>query len=247
MYGFPCQARLTPIHFVFRNGVNIPEPTQPQPQPQPPAHESGMFVDNASISSEGTHSIPDQFYQTDMASGSVEIDTHVEKNSGGNTPGSSDVSLNVSCIGEPNDDPSDGSLSRLAEPGEQHGKHTGHFADAAPRTEHSIKEREMNQSKQPVGHRPANETPAKEPTELDQTKGSRTYPELLELYEVTDNVLGKGTFATVKEIKRRSTGQAFALKIILKKNLEGNETHHLGQVMDVSFGTLATNAMLNIV
>ncbi|KAK3825214.1 MAG: calcium/calmodulin-dependent protein kinase type 1 [Benniella sp.] len=47
------------------------------------------------------------------------------------------------------------------------------------------------------------------------------HPRLLELYEVTDKVLGVGTFATVKEIKLKSTGQSFALKIILKKTLKG--------------------------
>ncbi|KAK3823325.1 MAG: calcium/calmodulin-dependent protein kinase type 1 [Benniella sp.] len=52
------------------------------------------------------------------------------------------------------------------------------------------------------------------------------HPRLLEQYEVTDNVLGVGTFATVKEIKLRSTGQSFALKIILKKTLKDCNAGH---------------------
>ncbi|KAF9577407.1 hypothetical protein BGW38_007394, partial [Lunasporangiospora selenospora] len=36
--------------------------------------------------------------------------------------------------------------------------------------------------------------------------GPRLHPKLVELYEITDHVLGVGTFATVKEIKLRSTG-----------------------------------------
>ncbi|KAF9999960.1 Calcium/calmodulin-dependent protein kinase type 1, partial [Entomortierella chlamydospora] len=52
-------------------------------------------------------------------------------------------------------------------------------------------------------------------------RGPRMHPKLLELYEVTDHVLGEGTFATVKEVKLKSTGQSFALKIILKKLLVG--------------------------
>ncbi len=58
----------------------------------------------------------------------------------------------------------------------------------------------------------------------DRARGPRMHPKLLELYEVTDRVLGVGTFATVKEIKLRSTKQSFALKIILKKTLQGKET-----------------------
>ena len=105
-----------------------------------------------------------------------------------------------------------------------------------------------NKEDKPVDHQPANESPEKEPTERIQAEDPPIDPRLLELYEVTDKVLGVGTFATVKEIKRRSTGQSFALKIILKKNLKGtcNKTHHLGQVMEVDFGTFATHAMLNI-
>jgi hypothetical protein len=106
---------------VLRNGVNIPDPTQPQPQPQPPVHESERSVDSASIYSGGSHSIPDQFYQASLASRSGEIDSHDEENSIGNTPGSSEVALNVPCIDKPRG---------------QYDKHTGCFADAAPRTAH---------------------------------------------------------------------------------------------------------------
>lgn len=38
-------------------------------------------------------------------------------------------------------------------------------------------------------------------------KGARMHPELLELYTVTDHVLGVGTFATVKEIILKETGK----------------------------------------
>lgn len=41
----------------------------------------------------------------------------------------------------------------------------------------------------------------------ERERGPRMHPELLELYEVTDHVLGVGTFATVKEIKLKSTGK----------------------------------------
>ncbi|KAI8357515.1 kinase-like domain-containing protein [Mortierella sp. GBAus27b] len=46
-------------------------------------------------------------------------------------------------------------------------------------------------------------------------------PELLKEYDVTTRVLGVGTFAEVKEIKRKDDGKSFALKIILKKALQG--------------------------
>ncbi|KAF9149425.1 hypothetical protein BG015_008786 [Linnemannia schmuckeri] len=58
----------------------------------------------------------------------------------------------------------------------------------------------------------------------ERERGPRIHPELLELYEITDHVLGVGTFATVKEIKLRSTGKSYALKIILKKSLQGKGT-----------------------
>lgn len=38
-------------------------------------------------------------------------------------------------------------------------------------------------------------------------QGPRMHPELLELYTVTDHVLGVGTFATVKEIILKETGK----------------------------------------
>jgi len=116
--------------FVFRGVVGIPEPKQPPSQPpQPPVHDSRKSVDSASTSSGGTHSIPDQFYQADVALRSGEIDTHIEDNSVGNTPGSSKVDLGVLGIDEPNED--------QARPREQYVKHTGCFADAAPRMAHS--------------------------------------------------------------------------------------------------------------
>ncbi|KAK3823445.1 MAG: hypothetical protein J3Q66DRAFT_143170 [Benniella sp.] len=111
----------------WRGIVTIPEPNQPQLQP--PVHESRRSVDSASISSGGTHSIPDQFYQADEASSSGEIDIHDEENSAGNTSGSSKVDLDVFGIDEPNED--------QGKPREQYVKHTGCFADAAPRMEHS--------------------------------------------------------------------------------------------------------------
>ncbi|KAK3823341.1 MAG: hypothetical protein J3Q66DRAFT_141177 [Benniella sp.] len=105
----------------WRNGVNIPDPAQPQPQPQPPVHESERSVDSASISSGGSHSIPDQFYQASLASRSGGIDTNDEEISNGNTPEFSEVALNIPCIDKPRG---------------QYDKHTGCFADAAPRTAH---------------------------------------------------------------------------------------------------------------
>ncbi|KAI8604315.1 CAMK/CAMK1 protein kinase [Dissophora ornata] len=50
------------------------------------------------------------------------------------------------------------------------------------------------------------------------------HPELLELYTISDHVLGVGTFATVKEIILKSTGKSYALKIILKKTLQGKSS-----------------------
>ena len=130
--------------------MNIPEPTQPHPHPQtqPPVHQSRRSVDSASVSSGGTHHIPDQFYQVDMASGSVEIDIHYEENSAEDTPGSRRVDFDVFLMKELNEDPSDGSLSHLINSGGQYEKHTGCFADAAPRMAHSTKEIEVNQSEQ---------------------------------------------------------------------------------------------------
>lgn len=59
------------------------------------------------------------------------------------------------------------------------------------------------------------------PPQKQYFNGARIHPTLLELYEITDHVLGVGTFATVREIRLKSTGQSFALKIILKKTLQG--------------------------
>lgn len=50
----------------------------------------------------------------------------------------------------------------------------------------------------------------------------QAYPSDLEAdYIVTKKTLGVGSFAVVKECIHRSTGQAFALKIILKKAIAG--------------------------
>ncbi|KAK3823446.1 MAG: hypothetical protein J3Q66DRAFT_437795 [Benniella sp.] len=115
----------------WRNGVPIPGPIQPPPQ-QTPVHESRSSVDSASLSSGGTHSIPDQFYQADVGSSSGDIDIHGEENPAGISPGSSRVDLDVSGIDEPNEE--------QGRPREQYVKHTGCFADAAPRTEHSTED-----------------------------------------------------------------------------------------------------------
>ncbi|OAQ23686.1 putative calmodulin-dependent protein kinase type 1, partial [Linnemannia elongata AG-77] len=50
----------------------------------------------------------------------------------------------------------------------------------------------------------------------------------------TDHVLGVGTFATVREIRLKSTGQSFALKIILKKTLQGK-----GAMLDTEISVLS--------
>ncbi|KAI9238628.1 MAG: kinase-like domain-containing protein [Podila humilis] len=60
------------------------------------------------------------------------------------------------------------------------------------------------------------------------------HPELLELYTVTDHVLGVGTFATVKEIVLKETGKSYALKIILKKTLQGK-----GAMIDTEISVLS--------
>ncbi|KAG0251290.1 hypothetical protein DFQ27_008857 [Actinomortierella ambigua] len=51
--------------------------------------------------------------------------------------------------------------------------------------------------------------------------GPRLHPDLLALYDISEKVLGVGTFATVKEIRCKETGRKFALKIILRKTLQG--------------------------
>jgi len=43
--------------------------------------------------------------------------------------------------------------------------------------------------------------------EKKHKEGPKMHPDLLELYTVTDNVLGVGTFATVKEIVLKSSGK----------------------------------------
>ncbi|KAF9217994.1 hypothetical protein CPC16_001356 [Podila verticillata] len=65
-------------------------------------------------------------------------------------------------------------------------------------------------------------------------QGPRMHPELLELYTVTDHVLGVGTFATVKEIVLKETGKSYALKIILKKTLQGK-----GAMIDTEISVLS--------
>ncbi|KAK3823444.1 MAG: hypothetical protein J3Q66DRAFT_437793 [Benniella sp.] len=111
----------------WRGVVAIPETIQLEQKP--PVHEHRRSLDSASISSRGTHSIPDQFYQADAASRSGEIDIHDEENSFWNSPGSSKVDLDVLGIDEPSED--------QGGPREQYVKHTGCFADAAPRMAHS--------------------------------------------------------------------------------------------------------------
>ncbi|KFH64429.1 CAMK/CAMK1 protein kinase [Podila verticillata NRRL 6337] len=71
-------------------------------------------------------------------------------------------------------------------------------------------------------------------TEGSSKRGPRYHPKLLELYTVTDHVLGVGTFATVKEIKLKSTGQSFALKIILKRTIQGK-----GGMLDTEIAVLS--------
>lgn len=46
-------------------------------------------------------------------------------------------------------------------------------------------------------------------------------PDLEAVYKVTSKTLGVGSFAVVKECVHRSTGESYALKIILKKAIEG--------------------------
>ncbi|KAK3818735.1 MAG: hypothetical protein J3Q66DRAFT_177161 [Benniella sp.] len=112
----------------WRNGVSTPDPIQIQP----PVHGNRRSIDSAaSISSGGSHSIPDQFYQASIGSRPSGIGSHDEEISDDvNTPGSSRVDLNVPHIEGPDDDRR---LSHPAKPKKQYQKHTGCFADAAPR------------------------------------------------------------------------------------------------------------------
>ncbi|KAF9175606.1 hypothetical protein BGX20_003275 [Mortierella sp. AD010] len=68
----------------------------------------------------------------------------------------------------------------------------------------------------------------------EKERGPKMHPDLLELYDVTDHVLGVGTFATVKEIVLKSTGKKYALKIILKKTLKGKS-----QMLDTEISVLS--------
>ncbi|KAI8089488.1 kinase-like domain-containing protein [Halteromyces radiatus] len=61
------------------------------------------------------------------------------------------------------------------------------------------------------------------PIDKTSSQESEYPPELERQYKVTKKVLGVGSFATVKECIHRSSGQSFALKIILKKAIEGKE------------------------
>ncbi|KAG9068858.1 hypothetical protein KI688_011145 [Linnemannia hyalina] len=85
---------------------------------------------------------------------------------------------------------------------------------------------------------PADITPAVPevavPPQKQYFNGARIHPTLLELYEITDHVLGVGTFATVREIRLKSSGQSFALKIILKKTLQGK-----GSMLDTEISVLS--------
>ncbi|KAF9128162.1 hypothetical protein BG015_004393, partial [Linnemannia schmuckeri] len=87
---------------------------------------------------------------------------------------------------------------------------------------------------------PADTTPAVQappvviPPQKQYFNGARIHPTLLELYEITDHVLGVGTFATVREVRLKSSGQSFALKIILKKTLQGK-----GAMLDTEISVLS--------
>ncbi|KAF9352470.1 hypothetical protein BGX34_012135 [Mortierella sp. NVP85] len=201
----------------WRGVVGTPEQKQP-PQPQPLVHDSRKSVDSASISSGGTHSIPDQFYQADMASGSGEIDIYDEENSTGDTPGPRKVDLDIFLMEGLNDKPSDESLSRLTNPGAQFEKHTGCFADAAPRMAHSIKEIEINQSEQSGGDEPVK---VKEHQPVGQPASGKPVREPAK-YRV-GRVLGKGISSTVKVAKHVDTGEWFAAKIVSKEFLRGDK------------------------
>ncbi|CAO0803394.1 unnamed protein product [Mucor circinelloides] len=66
-----------------------------------------------------------------------------------------------------------------------------------------------------------------------EKKEEHAYPSALEsTYKVTKKTLGVGSFAVVKECVHRSTGQSFALKIILKKAIAGKE-HMLSSELDI--------------
>ncbi|KAG0253293.1 hypothetical protein BGZ95_006362 [Linnemannia exigua] len=82
---------------------------------------------------------------------------------------------------------------------------------------------------------PTPQPPISPPVQQKQYfNGARIHPALLELYEITDHVLGVGTFATVREIRLKSSGQSFALKIILKKTLQGK-----GAMLDTEISVLS--------
>ncbi|KAF9364457.1 hypothetical protein BGX34_001437 [Mortierella sp. NVP85] len=145
----PVQPRslffITPVRRIDRNGVDVLEPThpQPQPQPQPPVYESRTSIDNDSISSGGSDSIPDEFYQVDIPSGSE--DTFDEEDLAGDTPGYNGNTLNILRMDEFDDDQC---LSHPSTQRERYEKHTGRFADAAPRLALSNIEMEYLETKE---------------------------------------------------------------------------------------------------
>ncbi|KAG0347894.1 hypothetical protein BG004_006613 [Podila humilis] len=75
---------------------------------------------------------------------------------------------------------------------------------------------------------------AHQTVEKKKKEGPTMHPEMLELYTITDHVLGTGTFATVKEIILKETGKSYALKIILKKTLQGK-----GAMIDTEISVLS--------
>ncbi|KAG0319614.1 calcium calmodulin-dependent protein kinase type 1G, partial [Podila horticola] len=95
-----------------------------------------------------------------------------------------------------------------------------------------------SETKETITHVTRNEVEAPQPSSSSTgesfLRGPRYHPKLLELYTVTDHVLGVGTFATVKEIKLKSTGQSFALKIILKRTIQGK-----GGMLDTEIAVLS--------
>ena len=60
-----------------------------------------------------------------------------------------------------------------------------------------------------------------------EKKQSPVYPlDLTSTYKVSKKTLGIGSFAVVKKCVHRSTGQPYALKIILKKAIAGKYPSH---------------------
>ncbi|GJJ68857.1 hypothetical protein EMPS_01203 [Entomortierella parvispora] len=131
------------------------------------------------------------------------------------TYGPSDPSLNYLSVSE---DDSDSEDQHPSKSGTETGTGVGRGAS---------KDKDIKDSHQPLHE---NDVIPREPagpfigTSISATierrrSGPKMHPTLLELYTITDNILGVGTFATVKEIKLKSTGKSYALKIILKSKL----------------------------